>query len=303
MADPLTAADVGSAAPAAKVSTLAQGVTGAAGSTATAGTATPGAVPVNRGWRAQRATASAWRRAAAIAGFFVVWQVSSLIAATNLLPPPALVARTLVDMAQEGLLTDNARITFTRAFLGLAIAIVVGISLGVAMARNRVIEATLEPFLAAFYPVPKLALYPVLILLLGFGAGSKIALVAMECAYPIIYNTFSGVQGIRKQYFWVAHNVGASRAATTMMAMRAASPSVLAGLRIALPVMLVVIVVTELLGESVGLGYLIRQAGTDFEPERALAIILLLGIVGFVLDRLLALVTRRVVFWQRGVEL
>lgn len=299
MAEPVTA-DASAQVGAGQAGAPAQGAAGATDSPA--GAAPPGRRDV-RGWLADRPALAVLRRFVAIVGFFALWHVASLVAANVLFPTPALVVQTLGDMVREGLLLSNARVTFTRAFLGLAIAIVVGIALGVAMARSRVVEAVVEPFLAAFYPVPKLALYPLLILVLGFGAGSKVALVAMECAYPIAYNTYAGVQGIRKQYFWVARNVGASRWATTVMSMRAASPSVLAGLRIALPVMLVVIVVTELLGESVGLGFLIRQAGTDFEPQRALAVILFLGAVGFVLDRLLALLTRRIVFWQNGVQL
>jgi ABC-type nitrate/sulfonate/bicarbonate transport system permease component len=248
-------------------------------------------------------TASRVRRVGAIAGFFLAWWIASTLADNRLFPPPDAVVDRLVSDLVDGPLLSNAKVTLERAFAGLGIALVSGITIGVAMARNRVVEAMFGPLLAAFYPVPKLALYPVFILILGFGAGSKIALVALECAYPIAYNTFAGEQAIPRSYFWTARNYEASTWATLRMAMRAASPSVLASLRIAVPIMLVIITITELLGESVGLGFLIRDAGTQFLPEQAMSVILFLAIIGYVLDRLIVAITRRAVFWQKGVEL
>lgn len=243
------------------------------------------------------------RQLGAVVGFFAAWWLASTLADNRLFPPPDAVTDRMIQDLVDGPLLANAKVTLSRGLAGLGIAVVVGIAVGVAMARNRVVEAALGPLLAAFYPVPKLALYPVFILILGFGAWSKIALVALECAYPIAYNTFAGVQGIPRRYFWAARNFEAGRWDTLRMAMRAASPSVMASFRIAVPVMLVVITITELLGESVGLGFLIRDAGTQFLPEQAMSVILFLGIIGFVLDRLMVAATRRVAFWQRGIEL
>jgi ABC-type nitrate/sulfonate/bicarbonate transport system permease component len=248
-------------------------------------------------------TASRLRRLGAVLGFFLAWWLASTLADNRLFPPPDAVIDRMIQDLIDGPLLEHAKVTLSRGLIGLGIAVVVGIGVGVAMARNRVVEAALGPLLAAFYPVPKLALYPVFILILGFGAWSKIVLVALECAYPIAYNTFAGVQGIPRRYYWAARNFDAGRWATLRMAMRAASPSVMASFRIAVPIMLVVITITELLGESVGLGFLIRDAGTQFLPEQAMSVILFLGIIGYVLDRLIVAATRRIVFWQRGVEL
>jgi ABC-type nitrate/sulfonate/bicarbonate transport system permease component len=233
---------------------------------------------------------------------FATWEIAALIADDRLFPTPDVVIEALVEDLTQGDLLANAQVTFQRGFTGLGIAIVLGVALGVAMGRSRVLAAMLEPILAATYPVPKLALYPLFVLAFGFGAGSKIALVALECAYPIAYNTFSGVQGIRRQFFLVAQNVEAGRWERAKLAMRAATPSVLAGVRIAAPIMLVVITVTELLGESVGLGFLIQDAGSSFDAAGGLAVILFLGICGFALDRLIVALTRILAFWERGVS-
>lgn len=234
---------------------------------------------------------------------FVLWEILARIADHRLLPGPVEVVDQLYDDVVEGTIWFHARLTLLNGFVGLGIAVVAGVLVGMLLARNRYAEAVFEPVLAAFYPVPKLALYPLLILVLGFGPPAKIAMVVLECAYPITYNTYSGVQNIQRRYYWVAQNAGASRTAMMSIVIRAATPSIMASLRMAAPIMLVIVVVTELIGESRGLGFLVRQAGTDFQPARALAIVLLLGIIGFILDRIILALTRRFAFWAEAVEL
>jgi NitT/TauT family transport system permease protein len=244
------------------------------------------------------------RRLLAIVGAFVLWQILSLRAESPLMPTfDSVVERLLADI-ESGLIWRHAQVTLLRGGIGFAIAIIAGVTLGILMARNRLVEAAIEPLLAATYPVPKLALYPIFILWLGLGAESKIALVALECLYPIAYNTYAGARGVNKTQMWAAMNAGAGRLRIVWsVVLKSSLPSILAGIRIALPLALVVMVVTELIGESLGLGYLIRSAGTRFQPEGALAVVLLLGIIGFVFDRLTVLATRVFAFWERGTRL
>lgn len=243
------------------------------------------------------------RRLAAVVLPFVLWDIGAALSRSRLFPGPFQVAEVLYDLVADGTIWFHAQLTFQRGLIGLAIAIAVGVPFAVLLARVSWVDSALQPLLIATYPVPKLALFPLLILLLGFGAASKIAMVAIECAYPIILTTYAGVRSIDKHYFWLAANVGAGRRARFGMMMRAAAPSLMASLRLATPIMLVIIVVTELIGESRGLGYLIRRAGGDFEPATALAVILLLGIIGFVLDRLIVALTRRVTRFSPRVQL
>lgn len=243
------------------------------------------------------------RRLAAVALPFLLWEVAALLADNRLLPGPLEVIERLIVLASSGRLWFHGQLTLQRGLAGLAIAVVGGLAVGILMARSRSFEAVVEPILAATYPVPKLALYPLIILTLGFGGASKIAMVALECFYPISYNTYSGVQGIDRKYFWLARNVQAGLPSRIGIMMRAATPSIMASMRMAMPIMLVIMVVTELIGESRGLGFMIRQAGTNFQPTEALAVVLLLGILGYVLDRLLVAATKRLAFWARGVEL
>lgn len=243
------------------------------------------------------------RRTVAFLLPFVFWEIAARLADNRLLPAPAEVLASLWEGLTSGQILDNAQVTLLHGFTGFAIALVLGVALGVLMARSRWAEAMFQPLLAASYAVPKLALLPLLILALGFGPGPKIVMVALECAYPVTYNTYSGIQSIDKHYFWLASNVGASRWQTFTVMVRAATPAILAGVRMAVPIALVIIVITELIGESVGLGFMIRQAGTDFQPQEALAIIFLLAIIGFVLDRVIVMLNRVLAPWARGVEL
>lgn len=247
--------------------------------------------------------ASRLRRISAVVLPFVFWDLAAAASENRLFPGPFTVFEVLYDNLADGTVWFHAQLTFQRGLAGLAIAILVGVPLAVLLARVRWVDAALQPLIVATYPVPKLALFPLLILLLGFGAASKVAMVAIECAYPIILTTYAGIRAIDKHYFWLAQNVGAGPGARFALMMRAAAPALMASLRLATPIMLVIIVVTELIGESRGLGYLIRRAGGDFEPATALAMILLLGIIGFVLDRLIVALTKRVTRFSPKVQL
>lgn len=243
------------------------------------------------------------RRVLGVGLFFVVWELGSLAANNRLFPDVGTVFSTLGQDLRSGTILANAQITFQHAFVALGIAIVIAIPLGLAMARSKILGAMFEPLMSATYPVPKIAMYPLLILAFGLGGASTIVLVAASCVYPIAANTLAGVSAIKKQYFWVAHNVEAGRLATAKMVIRAASPSVLASLRVAVPTMLVVTVIAELLAGSVGLGFQIRNAGTEFDPADQMAAIFFLAVCGFVLDRILVYASRIVVFWERSAEL
>jgi ABC-type nitrate/sulfonate/bicarbonate transport system permease component len=243
------------------------------------------------------------RRVAAVVVPFILWDLLAATANSRLLPGPLAVAETLWQMLSDGTIWFHAQLTFQRGILGLTIAVVGGVLLGILLARVRWLDAALEPLIAATYPVPKLALYPLLILMLGFGAASKVAMVALECAYPIILTVYAAVQSIDKHYFWLLRNVEAPPRARFTVIARATTPAMVASLRMATPIMLVIMVVTEILGESRGLGYLIRRAGTDFDPMTAMAVILLLAIIGFVLDRIIVFAANRTGRWAGEVRL
>ncbi len=244
------------------------------------------------------------RRVSSLLLLAVLWEINARVTVNRLTPTLEVVLRQLWMDITSGTLWFHARLTLARGAVGLAIAIVVGVVAGFAMARSRWVDAALNPLLRILYPVPKLALYPIAILVFGFGAASKIWQVGLECFFPIAYNAYAGARQIPRDMLWLARNTGASNWRTTKdVVFPAALPAVLTGIRIAAPIMLIVITVTELLGESRGLGFLIKDAQARFVAERAIAVIIVLGVVGFVLDRVIAALTRRLVYWEGDVEL
>lgn len=230
---------------------------------------------------------------------FVLWELNAQAQQNFLVPGLGEVVGALRESAESGTLWYNASVTLRSALAGLLVAIVVGVALGTAMAQSRLLEAVLSPLLGATYPVPKLALYPVAILIFGLGTLPVVILVALECMYPIAYNTFQGVRATPKDLVRAAANSEGGRLGTFgVVHVPSSLPSVMTGLRIAVPIMIVVAVVVEMLGQSRGLGFLIRDAGRAIEPALALGVILLLGVIGVVLDVLIKVLTRRVVFWE-----
>lgn len=244
------------------------------------------------------------RRLLGVAIIVGLWEAVAHTSGNRLTPPIAVIGERIWFDVTSGALWFNAQVTLLRGFTGLAIAVVGGIVIGILMARSRWVDAALQPLLGATYPIPRLALYPLLILVLGLGAASKISLVAMECVYPMTLAAYAGARSVTRDQQWLTRNVGASWWRTVFdVQIPAALPAILTGLRVASPIMLVVIIVTEMLGESRGLGFMIQQSRSYFEPEGVMAVIVVLGVLGFALDRLIVMVTRVLVFWERKVVL
>lgn len=244
------------------------------------------------------------RRLAGMAALIGAWQIYSIVSDNRLVPSIGKIADSLWALTESGDLWFHARLTLFRGFLGLAIATVLGVGVGLAMARSRWVDAALEPLLSGLYSIPKISLYPVMIALFGLGGTAKVWQVALECAFPIAFNTYAGARSVNPSFLLLARNTGASGWRVTKDIIAPATlPSVLTGLRIATPIMLIVITVAELIGESRGLGFLIGNAQANFRPDEAMAIVVVLGIIGFILDRLNVFLGRRLVFWEQGVEL
>lgn len=221
----------------------------------------------------------------------------------RLVPDLGAIVVALGELATSGDLWFHGRQTLQHGFTGLAIALVVGVLVGFAMSRSRLVDAALGPFMDGVYPIPKLALYPVVILVFGLGASSKVWQVAIECFFPIVYNVYAGARDIDRNYLWLSRSVGAGELRTVRdVILPSTAPSILTGLRVATPIMLIVITVTELLGVSRGLGFLIADARANFDPAGALAVVVVLGVLGFTFDRLIVWLTKRIVFWEEQVH-
>jgi NitT/TauT family transport system permease protein len=233
----------------------------------------------------------------------LLWQVAvgSGLVETRLLPSLLRVWSVLVKDTENGVLPYHTAITLGRAFTGFVLAVIAGVPFATAMARSTVMRNLFEPIFFFGYPVPKIAFFPVFTYIFGIGSPSKIAFAFLECVYPIVVTAYLGFRAIPKSLIWTAENMGAP---TTTILRRvvvpAAMPGIFNGLRIALPVSIIVIVLTEMIGDSKGLGYYIAVSGTRFEYANVYAAILVIGMCGFVLDRALLLLRDKSIYWERN---
>jgi NitT/TauT family transport system permease protein len=236
----------------------------------------------------------------------VIWYlaVESGLTTSRLLPSPSEVASELAAELGNGTLVYHAYITLSRALLGFALAVIAGVPFAALMARSATWRNLFEPIFFLGYPIPKIALFPVFVYLFGIGAFSKIAFTFLECLYPIVVTCYFGFRAIHTRLVWTAQNFGAKRMTILRrVILPAALPSIFAGLRVALPVAIIVVVLTEMIGDSIGLGYYIEVSSTRYEFENVYAAIIVIGICGFLLDRLLLLLRQRFVYWEKGSSL
>lgn len=232
------------------------------------------------------------------------WQVYAVSSGNRMIPGLELIVEKFVELLSDGELIEHTTTTLARGFAGLGISFVVAGGLGFVAARNGVVDAALGPFVSLGYPVPKLALYPIVILLLGLGGGSKIAQVALECFFPIFVHCYAGARAVSSKMEWLGRNVGAGRWCFFKdVIVPTALPFIFTGLRVAVPIMLIVMTVTEFIGDSQGLGYLIARSASYFDSASAFAVVATLGAIGFVSDRLIVKLRSRIVFWEKGASL
>ena len=194
----------------------------------------------------------------------------------------------------------EAWVSLQRAFAGFALAALLGVTIGMLMGRSAWLAAMLDPLFSGTYAVPKLALFPIFIFVFGIGSLSKVALVFLECLYPIVIVTSQGARGVSRVLLWSAANMGASRAAALRrVVVPAAAPFIFAGLRIALPIALIVVIITEMVSSADGLGYLVIYSLSSLRTDRMLAVVVVIAALGWLLDRALVALRDRLVYWER----
>jgi len=148
--------------------------------------------------------------------------------------------------------------------------------------------------------VPKLALFPIFIFVFGIGSLSKVALIFIECLYPIAIITYHGARSVDRVLVWSAENMGASRAATLRrVVIPATTPYIFAGFRVAVPVAMIVVVITEMISSADGLGYLVIYSLSSLRTDRMLAVVVVIAALGYALDRSLVALRDRLIYWEK----
>src|SRR5262245_46798822 len=194
----------------------------------------------------------------------------------------------------------EAWISLQRAFAGFALAALAGVALGMLMGRSKWCAALLDPLFSGTYAVPKLALFPIFVFVFGIGSLSKVALVFLECLYPIAIMTWHGAREVNRTLLWAAQGMGASRAAILRrVVVPATAPFIFAGFRVAAPVAMIVVVITEMVSSADGLGYRVIYSLSSLKTDRMLAVVVVIAALGWALDRAVVLLRDRLIYWEK----
>jgi len=244
------------------------------------------------------------KRALSIASplaLLLLWEVLARIPSrlTHFVAPPSLVMVTVWQMALTGELWQHMGWSFLRVMLGFAAGALPGIAVGLMMGLIPTVRAALQPIVAATLPIPKTALLPWIILLLGVGESSRVTIIGIGVFFLVLVNTMAGVMGIDPIYLDVGRNFGARgwRFYRTI-AFPGALPTIFAGLKLGLGTAYLLIVFAEQIGVREGVGYLIWQAYDTFDIERMFAGLLLTSLLGFLSMTALSALERRWVPWR-----
>jgi sulfonate transport system permease protein len=220
--------------------------------------------------------------------------------APQVLPSPEAVAATFADALRSGEMLDNLRISLWRVFAGFGVGLVGGLLIGTAMGLSPTFKDYVYPLFKAFAQVPVLGWLPLLMLLVGIDEALKIILIAKASLVPIALNTYKGIQNVPTRYIEVARVFRFSRwQLLSRVVFPAAAAPIWNGVRYGFTHAWLALVVVELLASSEGLGYMIVFGRQLFQLDVVLAAVVMVGAVGFVLDKLLALIETRLLRWRR----
>ena len=214
-----------------------------------------------------------------------------------LLPTPSAVFLETADSFQ--VLVDNMWVTLFESLAGLALAAVVGVALAILLVYIPLLRGVVMPYLVAFNAVPKVAFAPLLIIWLGLGIQSKIALSFLIAFFPIVVNTATGLYEIEPNLINLTRLMKAKKSQQfRKIRIPHSLPGMFDGLKIALPIAIIGAIVAEFVASSEGLGHLIVAAGVQLNTELIFAAVLVIAVFSMILYALLAWVEKRVLRWR-----
>ena len=228
----------------------------------------------------------------------VVWWAVSARSTSPFFPPLGSILASLGDQWLATRVTSDVLPSLGRMFSGFAIASVAGIGLGALLGRLPLAARALNPVLQFGRALPATALVPVSIVLMGIGNSPKIALIAFVTFFPVLLNTIDGVRNVDPVMEDVCRSYRLTRVQRFLQVqLPAAAPQILAGMRIALSVAFVMMVVTELVAATDGIGYVTLLAQQSFQVSLMWSGMLLLGILGVLINGVFVLVERKLLRW------
>jgi ABC-type nitrate/sulfonate/bicarbonate transport system permease component len=234
-------------------------------------------------------------RAAKICGYllgfasmFAIWHVAAVYLVNSVLfPPPGRVVLKAFELARDGTLGHQIRVSMQRILTGFACGSLIGIPIGLAIGSFAPVRRVLEPYTEFFRFIPATAMITVAVIWFGIGEGSKIFLIIYTTVFIVILNTAAGVGAVTPNKIRAARSLGASRAQVFLyVALPATVPYILTGMRLAMGNSFVTIIAAELIAANAGLGKMIWDARLYMLVDQIFVALLVLGALGFTTDRL-----------------
>lgn len=238
---------------------------------------------------------------AVIALLLVAWWLAVRATGSVIFPTPWQVATGTIELVRDGTLWEHIGASLGRVGAGFALAVLVGVPLGLWMGWKRGAHDTLNPLFQILRPISPIAWIPIAILWFGVGNASPVYLIFISSVFPMVVQTVAGVHAIEKRYLRAAENFGVSRTTLfTQVVFPATLPQVIVGMRIGLGVAWLVVVAAEMIALRSGLGYLIidsRNAGNRY--DLVIAGMIIIGLIGLLLDGLMRLLEGlKIVRWR-----
>lgn len=236
-----------------------------------------------------------------IAALLLVWQGlvwSGRWSALYVVPPSAIV-KSLREMALNGELMENLSVSLYRILAGFGVGAGIGLTLGLALGLSRLLDRMFSPIVAAIYPLPKLAILPLLVFWFGMGEGSKVALIALGTFFYACLNTYTGVRLVDPILIKAARNLAASRAQIVRtVILPGALPMTITGLKLAAGYSLALIVAAEMIAANTGLGHFVLLSGQFLQTDRLMAGVVVFGILGILANLIMDLAERWLAPWR-----
>ena len=242
-----------------------------------------------------------WLAPAALLALAVgAWEAAARLGAVEnyLLPAPTEVAQALFD--DRHLLLSDTWVTAQEVVLGFAIAVALGFALAVLLHLSPVLRRAVYPLVVASQAIPVVVFAPVLVIWFGFGMAPKLIVIALICFFPVVVNTFDGLQSVDRAHVKMLRTLNASRLDTfRYLELPTALPYLFSGARIAAAVAVIGAVFGELVGSDAGLGHAVQIGTAQLLTARVFAAVLILSLMAIALFALVAALERLAIPWSK----
>ena len=230
----------------------------------------------------------------------LLWEIFARLGFIDvrLFSSPVMIFKTMMPMFYSGELLYHTFISAQRILLGFLTGAVPGVILGLSMGLFPPVRASLMPMVAATFPIPKLAIMPLILIIFGLGEASKIFTIAIGVFYLVLINTMAGVLNIDDIYLDVAKNFGATPFQFySTVAFPGALPMIFAGFKLGMGTALLLIVAAELSAAKAGVGWMVWRAYDMFDIEKMFVALITMAFLGYIFSYLLDMIERMVIPW------